>query len=105
VVPVFVFTHSLMSLFNLSERFVVKKLDQAGSVVLLDDINNGRTQSMFSCLFDTVLNVGNKYQCAHAWLEPVMRVASTALVFNKVIRLCLFPDFSDVMIIGADSGQ
>src|SRR5208283_3452349 len=74
-------------------------------MVLLNDIDNGGTKSIFPSFFDTLLYVGDNYQGAHAWFEPVMGVASTALVFNKIIRLSLLPDFSNVVIIGADPCQ
>ena len=74
-------------------------------MVLLNDIDNGGTKSIFPSLFDSLLHVGDNYQGAHAGFEPVMGVASTALVFNKIRGLSLLPYFSYVVIIGADPCQ
>src|SRR5208283_1458823 len=73
--------------------------------MLLDHLDNGRAKSILSSPFHTLLYVRDNYQGAHTGLEPVMRVVSTALVFNKVVGLRLLAEFSDVVIIGADPCQ
>ena len=57
---------TLMTFFRFFQRLVIEKLYQTCSVVLLNDIDNGGTKSIFPSLFDTLLYVGDNYQGAHA---------------------------------------
>ena len=79
---------------------MVEVLDEAGAVVLFDDINDNAGQFVFAGEFDAFLDVGFDDEGTHGRVFFVMGVEPAPLVFGKVFG---FYEFADVMEEAADA--
>src|SRR5512147_3572 len=68
----------------------------------MNDVDDGRRQSVRARVFHALLNVRSDDQTAHGWHETVMLVFGGALVFNVVFG---FMDLPDIVIVGPDAGE
>ena len=81
---------------------MVEVLDEAGAVVLFDDINDNAGQFVFAGEFNAFLDVGFDDEGTHGRGLFVMGVEPAPLVFGEVFR---FYEFSDVMEEAADAAE
>lgn len=88
--------------FLLDQRLLVKIMDQAGAMVLLDKIDQLRAQLGPARDVDPFLDVVEDHQAAHRRLKVVVLVVRHHLVLGEILGL---HQFADVMVIGADPHQ
>lgn len=83
-------------------RLVVEVLDEAGAVVLFDDINDNARQFVFAGEFDAFLDVGLDNEGTHGRVLLVVGVEPTPLVFGKVFG---FYEFADIVKEATDAAE
>ena len=80
----------------------VEKTDEAGAVVLLDDVADGLAQVLPPGQFHPVLDVGREDQAAHGGGELFMFVLPAEQVLHKIGR---FFYLADIVVISRRLGQ
>src|SRR3990172_9478083 len=72
--------------------------DQAGAMVLGDEIHDGGRKAMLHCHLDPVLHMRDDDEAAQTWRELIVPIHGVHLVLDEVGR---FLDLADVMIVRA----
>lgn len=81
---------------------MVEVLDEAGAVVLFNNINDNTGHFVCPRKFDAFLNVGFNNKGTHGRILCVMGVESTPLVLGEVFR---FYEFADIVKEAADAAE